>query len=103
MNDASVFFDNAELALAAYADLVAGESTLSQKQKLMSAGMTDTQINEFSLRWPDVVAVINDDRWLFSGTGLSATVFRNGADGWKHRNGKNLIRAGDGIGTEVDQ
>ena len=92
----SNFYENALLAMAGYANLIDG-SVQSQKNDLLDSGMSQEQIKEFAQSWTDVR--------VYSSivTGLRVNVFRNGADGWKHRNGKNLIRADDGIGTVITQ
>ena len=68
-------YDNAELALAAYADLNKGQSTGSDDnlQALKNAGMTETQADEFAARWPTI-----EEQFTDPDTGLSVTVFRNG-------------------------
>lgn len=69
---ANELFNNAELALAAYADLNTTQSTLDQKLALIDAGMTDKQAKEFATRYPEVIAHIpNTD------SGFSATVFKD--------------------------
>jgi len=69
-------FNSSELALAAYANLQEG---LSANQILAltedGVGMTQTQAEQFAVRWPEIVAQYADPV-----TGLSVTVFRNGSE-----------------------
>ena len=69
----SEYFDNADLALAAYAELSENFSVSQQILALQNAGMTEAQADDFALRWPVVVTQYTD---VISG--LSVTVFRNG-------------------------
>jgi len=64
----SVLFDNAELALAAYANLNRTDPVSDQKEALKEAGMTEIQGIQFAARYPTVVAVIPDTEYGFSGT-----------------------------------
>lgn len=65
-------FNNAELAMAAYADLTAQQSTASQILALVDNGMTVKQAEEFSTRYPNIV--VHQSNTL---SGFSATVFRS--------------------------
>jgi Ca2+-binding RTX toxin-like protein len=67
-------YNNAELALAAYADLDDSKSTADEANidALIDAGMSNKQAQEFAARYTEVVAQYND---LLSG--FSATVFKS--------------------------
>jgi len=74
----SEIFDNAELSLAAYAELNIGSTNTLQNISALQQGgdgMTQTQAEEFALRWPEVV-----DQYTNPLSGLSVTVFRNGSE-----------------------
>ena len=79
----STYYENSLLSMAAYADLSDGlTDSTQQKIAMAEEGMSDEQIGEFVEAWPDVRV------YSSAVTGLRVNVFRNGADGWKHRNGK---------------
>jgi len=65
-------FNNAELALAAYAQLDAALSVTDQISKLQDAGMSERQAREFAARYPEVITTFDDTE-----TGFDATVFRS--------------------------
>src|SRR5687767_4647599 len=70
-------FESAQLALAAYADLLTG-NTNDQRPALEQADLTSTQAQQFATRYPTVVTQFNDT--LAEGgmdTGLSVTVFKD--------------------------
>jgi len=74
------YFDQAQLALAAYGDLLPGALNSAENAAELvsdSVGMTSTQASAFAAKW-SVVTQYTD-----SGTGLSATVFQEVATG-KH-------------------
>ncbi|HQQ75121.1 MAG TPA: hypothetical protein PK031_08205 [Pseudomonadales bacterium] len=75
--ETQVLFNNAELSLAAYANLDKSLATDDPDNlaALRSAGMSNTQAEEFAVRYPDVVAVYSDPD-----TDFQATVFKS-ADG----------------------
>ncbi len=67
-------FKQAELALAAYADIPSGITVSALKQ----AGMTEIQATNFAATWTKV------DQFTDPSTGLSATVFQENATGQKY-------------------
>lgn len=74
MTNISSYFEQAELAFAAYSDLTKNMLSTPYKNKLVSVGMTEAQADHFASTWR-VVDQYNDPL-----TGLSATVFQK-ADG----------------------
>ena len=72
MNNTNELFNNAELALAAYAELNSNQETSLQVQALKAAGMSESQANAFSERYPDIVSQFTDPF-----TGFSATIFKS--------------------------
>jgi hypothetical protein len=76
-----MLFNNANLALAAYASLVAGP-TADQTGALQdaAAGMSSKQALEFAARYPTIVSQFNDTAAEGGlGTSFSATVFKDTA------------------------
>ena len=78
MTDFSRMFNDAELALAAYADLLHG-SLADQRARLEAAGFSAKQAEEFAKKYPVVVAQFNDTAEGGMGTSFSATVFKDSA------------------------
>ncbi|MEZ5617333.1 MAG: hypothetical protein R3E40_03525 [Rhodocyclaceae bacterium] len=79
MTDFSRLFNDAELALAAYANLMQGYLS-DQRARLEAAGFSAKQAEEFARKYPTVVAQFNDtvaEGGL--GTSFSATVFKDAA------------------------
>ena len=72
---AQTLFNSAELALAAYASLVQGDTRL-QTSALQAQGkiMSAKESEEFALRYPTVVTAFND-----TATSFNATVFKDTA------------------------
>src|SRR6185295_8261604 len=69
----ATLYNNAELALAAYATLTAGPTaTADQLDRLVAAGMSRTQAEQFAQRYTNVVTQVTG-----SETGFSATVFQD--------------------------
>lgn len=80
MSDAITLFNNADLALASYSDLLQGE-TANQRAALTQATgarMSLTQATAFAARFPTIVAQFNDTAAEGGmGTSFSATVFKD--------------------------
>jgi hypothetical protein len=59
VTNATIIFDNAELALAAYANLQEGQTSRPENIDALAgptgAGMSDTQVVSFAARYPIVV------------------------------------------------
>ena len=79
MSNATLLFDNSELALASYSKLVQGD-TANQRAALTQATgaqMSLTQATEFARRYPTVVTQFNDTAAEFGmGTSFSVTVHK---------------------------
>ncbi|MEZ5538779.1 MAG: hypothetical protein R3E63_02225 [Pseudomonadales bacterium] len=78
MDTSNKYFDGADLALAAYANLTVGVTEATDNISALQdgdKGMSKKQAAYFAERWPSVVGQYTDDD-----TGLSVTVFRNGSD-----------------------
>jgi Ca2+-binding RTX toxin-like protein len=73
--NATKAFEQAELALGAYAVLLPGRTDDQRARLVADAQMSPKQSEQFANRYPDVIAQVND-----AASGLSLTVFR-GADG----------------------
>lgn len=73
MNNIATYFDQAELALAAYSNLTSGMTLDDYKAALMDSGkgMTATQAADFASKW----TVVN--QYTDPITGVSATVFQD--------------------------
>lgn len=70
MNNLNLLFTEAELALAAYADLITGSLlSESQQESLRRAGMATEQAQRFAEKWLVI------DQYNHSSNGLSVTVF----------------------------
>ncbi|HQR51610.1 MAG TPA: hypothetical protein PKW44_08240, partial [Methylophilaceae bacterium] len=76
MNSIETYFEQAELALAAYSDLAPGMIFDDYKAALMDGGkgMSPTQAADFASKWT-VVTQYTDPI-----TGVSATVFQEGVN-----------------------
>lgn len=73
MNQVTMLYNEAELALASYATLENGlTDTNAQRAALRAAGFTTKQAEEFAKRYTEVVTQFND-----TATSFSATVFKD--------------------------
>jgi Ca2+-binding RTX toxin-like protein len=101
MTDISKLFSDAELALAAYADLLQG-SLADQRARLEAAGLSAKQAEEFARRYPTVVAQFNDTPAEGGlGTSFSATVFKD-ASGNLTLAIRGTLEAGDFLPTDAN-
>lgn len=75
MTQGNNIFESANLALAAYANLISPDLTSSNRKSLEDAGMSEKQSELFAARWPEIVEQYNDPD-----TDVSLTVFRSGND-----------------------
>ena len=77
MSSVTSIYSNAELALAAYATLVAGDTAdpinVNALASPTGAGMSPAQANDFASRYPTIVTQYNHNE---PATGFSATVFK---------------------------
>jgi hypothetical protein len=61
--NSTLLLNDAEVAVAAYADLQFGDTSVgTNQQALINAGMSSTQATEFAKRYPKVVLPTYDDR-----------------------------------------
>jgi Ca2+-binding RTX toxin-like protein len=73
MSDPTLLFNDAELALASYANLIDGDTLLqANRDALLAAGMSTSQITAFAARYPTVVMSFSDPS-----TGFQVTVFKD--------------------------
>lgn len=75
MSTVQNYFTQAELALAAYADLVTAEPNVA---KLKDAGMSQVQADRFATQWRVI------DQYSPVSSGLSATVFEEVSSGKRY-------------------
>ncbi len=78
MSMGSELYNYAELAQAAYADLIVGPTNSSSNLAMLKdaddgAGMTSTQAEQFAARYTKVIAVVDDS----INTGFAATIFES--------------------------
>jgi len=90
-------FNNAELSLAAYADLVSGPIS-GQIDDLIDAGMSNKQATEFAKRYTDVVTQF-DDITETGSSSFNATVFKD-ASGNLTLSFRGTLEAPDFLPTE---
>lgn len=71
MSNIEAVYDNSEVAMAAYANLVLGATNDFDNLRVLvdEAGMSDKQAAEFAARYTEVLAVCDDP------SGLQAAVF----------------------------
>jgi Ca2+-binding RTX toxin-like protein len=109
MTDARRLFDNAELALAAYAKLQNGITSagpnLDALRAVSDVGVSPTQADEFASRHPTIVTQFDDtaDEGGMS-TGFSATVFKGVAGNLELaiRGTDNLFGSAGDVKTDAD-
>lgn len=90
MNSMVEYFQQSELALAAYADLIPGVDPIPELQD-GSVGMSSSQASRFAETWTVIAPTFTD-----AATGASATVFQD-SDGNKYL----AIRGTEPSGTDL--
>lgn len=89
MSSIGTYYTNAELAMAAYADLSAGRPAES---RLVDIGMSDSQAEQFADNWTVIdqydgaveksfIDELGEEHFYINHTGLSVTLFQNSETG----------------------